>query len=322
MTNVWLIGAGGMAADYAKVLSALNCDLTVIGRGEHSAQIFREKTGLSVFQGGLDRFLDSASIVPDAAIVSVGVEQLAPATLQLLNYGVRRILVEKPGGLNAQEIAEVNSVAAKKGSCVFVAYNRRFYGSVLEAEKIIQADGGVLSFNFEVTEWGHIIENIQKAEGVKESWFMANTTHVADLAFFMGGKPRELSSIANGGCDWHPSATIFAGSGISEADAPFTYHGNWSAPGSWGVDISTSSHRLIFKPMESLKIQKIGSIAIECHAFENELDDKFKPGLYLQTKSFLSNNDERLCTIQEQLSAVKTYCQMAGYALPTFDVCT
>ncbi|WP_197740081.1 hypothetical protein [Vibrio taketomensis] len=39
---------------------------------------------------------------------------------------------------------------------------------MLAAKNIIKQDGGVQSFNFELTEWGHVIANLEKGEGVKK----------------------------------------------------------------------------------------------------------------------------------------------------------
>ena len=55
--NIWLIGAGQMAVDYHKVLNDLEVPFTVVGRGESSAKLFSERTGVKPFIGGLDNFL-------------------------------------------------------------------------------------------------------------------------------------------------------------------------------------------------------------------------------------------------------------------------
>jgi len=76
--SLWLIGAGPMAQDYAKVLKNLGRDFEVIGRGSASAARFESATGHAVHQGGLRGAL-AASAAPEQAIVAVGVEQLAEA---------------------------------------------------------------------------------------------------------------------------------------------------------------------------------------------------------------------------------------------------
>ena len=311
--KVWLIGAGEMSVDYVKVLPGLQVDFEVIGRSKENAKIFKEKTDLSVIIGGLENYLNQRPEIPEAAIVSVGVEQLAPVTTKLLDYGIKKILVEKPGGLNEREIGALAEKSTKLGSEVLVAYNRRFYSSVLKAQEIIQEDEGITSFNFEFTEWSHIIENIEKAKGVKDIWFLANSTHVVDLAFFLGGAPKELQCYTSGQLDWHPTASIFAGSGISETGALFSYQANWGAPGRWSVEMLTRKHRLILRPMEKLQIQEIGSVATEFVEIDDKLDQEYKPGLYLQVKHFLEGGSSAFCSIQDQLKMSKFYNKIANY---------
>lgn len=311
--RICIIGSGGMAVEYVKVLQALDLEFTIIGRGENSAKACQEATGCEVVTGGLMRYLASMPALPTHAIVAVGVEKLHETTLQLLEYGVQNILVEKPAGLNKQEIESVCITTKEKKARVYVAYNRRFYASVLKAQNIIAEDGGVTSFNFEFTEWAHEIEKLPKAKGVKEHWFLGNSTHVADLAFYLGGKPKEISTFTSGVLDWHPAASVFSGAGVSENGALFSYQANWETAGRWCVEMLTKKHRLIFRPMEKLQIQKKGSVAIEFVECDYKLDEQFKPGLFLQTKKFIDYSDNGLCDINYHFGMMDNYNSIASY---------
>ncbi|MEZ8882901.1 Gfo/Idh/MocA family oxidoreductase [Vibrio sp. 10N.222.54.F6] len=311
---ILMIGAGPMAQEYAKVLNGLERDFVVVGRSEASAAKFQDATGVSPFVGGVDKFYESEDLQPfEFGIVTTSVEQLAPTTIKLIDRGIKNILVEKPAGLDAQEIAELADYAANHDAKVYVAYNRRFFSSLLAAKDIIEQDGGVQSFNFELTEWGHVIAKLKKAEGVKENWFLANTTHVTDMAFHLGGFPEQLSCFFSGGEDWHERSYNFSGAGVSDSGALFAYHGNWGAPGRWSVEVLTSAHRLIFRPMEKLQIQKLGSVSIEPVEVDDFLDNTYKPGLYKQTEAFLSSHTENLCSLRKQLLMLPVYERMAGY---------
>ncbi|OYO31195.1 Gfo/Idh/MocA family protein [Janthinobacterium sp. PC23-8] len=311
--KVLLVGAGPMAIDYAKILAALNTDVVVIGRGQASASAFTEKTGIAAMTGGLSAYLGMAADVPASAIVAVGVEALAESTLQLLRHGVRRILLEKPGALTGLEIREIQTLAAEKNADVFIAYNRRLYASTLKAQEIIEADGGVQSMHFEFTEWNHVIRNLPKADGVKEAWLLGNSTHVIDLAFYLGGTPIEWQAFTGGGLDWHPAASIFSGAGRTDCGVLFSYQANWDAPGRWGVEVITANSRLIFRPMESLQIMRKGSVAIESVPIDNALDQEFKPGLHEQVRRFLVNDLASFCTLAEQVEKWEIYTKIAGY---------
>lgn len=308
--KVLLVGAGQISVDYFNVLRNLDSDIVVVGRGEKSAKQFFDKTGFKAITGGLSKFLLMNNIVFSKAIVAVGVEELKNTTVQLINHSFNSILVEKPAGLTFQEIQDVASYSEEKNVDVFVAYNRRFYASVKKAQEIILDDGGVTSFNFEFTEWSHVIEKLVKAQGVKENWFLGNSTHVVDLAFYLGGKPKEISGYTIGGLDWHPKASVFTGAGITENGALFSYQANWESPGRWGVEILTKKHRLILRPLEKLQIQNIGSVNIEFVELDCELDKQYKPGLYLQTEYFITNKCQYLLPIQEHLNNCLYYARI------------
>jgi predicted dehydrogenase len=312
-STILLVGAGPMAIDYARVLKSMGITPLTIGRGVASAQKFTAETGFPVHVGGIDSKLGGeGGTLPKAAIVAVGEKWLGATARALMDRGVQLLLIEKPGGHDAEDIRKVNDAAKQSGTQVFVGYNRRFYSSVEAAKKIIQEDGGVTSFNFEFTEWSHVISGITKEDGVKEEWFLSNSTHVIDLAFYLGGIPAELAAFSAGGLTWHPTASAFAGAGRTQGGALFSYQANWEAPGRWGVEILTRKHRLIFRPLEKLQIQKIGSVAIDVVETDDSLDKDFKPGLHKQVRAFLAGKADVLPTIADQVGMLDLYLKIRG----------
>ncbi|EDP6893769.1 gfo/Idh/MocA family oxidoreductase [Campylobacter lari] len=312
---VWLVGCGQMAQDYIKVLQALNVDFLCIGRGESSANVCKMKTNKEVFVGGLQEFiLMQNGKKPSHVIVATNVESLFENCLLLLKYGIKNILLEKPGSLRYSEFLLLNDEAKKINSNIYIAYNRRFYASVLKAKELILKDGGVKSFNFDFTEWSHVIEKLDKSSLVKNKWFLCNSTHVVDLAFFLGGKPKKLTSYTNCALDWHPSASSFCGCGITEKNALFSYQANWKSPGRWSIAVTTDNYKFILKPLEKLSIQKKDQNEIDfCVDVNYSLDLKYKPGIYLQVKNFLHNNTSNFCSLSEHIEMYKHYCKIANY---------
>lgn len=314
--KVLLVGAGSMSVDYVKVFRALKIDFDVIGRGKDSADEFELKTGASVIQGGLDKFLENGNVPVDTysgVIVATGVESLYENAKSLLLFGMNNILVEKPGGLTKEEILSLSDLSEKSKANLFIAYNRRFYASTLKAVELIQLDGGITSFHFEFTEWAHKIAPIIKGKGVKENWFLSNSSHVSDLAFYLGGKPTTYNCYTTGSLDWHSSSSVFAGAGVTEKGALFSYNANWEAPGRWAAEFMTRNFRFIFKPLEQLQIIRKGQVVLENVALDDNYDQEFKPGLFLQVQAFLNQNYNSLCSIQEHAGLIDVYCKMANY---------
>ncbi|OFX78120.1 MAG: myo-inositol 2-dehydrogenase [Bacteroidetes bacterium GWE2_29_8] len=312
--NVLLVGSGPMAIEYAKVLTSMNCNVIVVGRSKKNANEFFLKTNISVIEGGIDNWLiNNNPNVIDKTIVCVSENELDNVVISLIQKGFKDILVEKPAGLNIKNIKKLSDIVKKNNVKLFVGYNRRFYASVNKALQIINEDGGVTSFYFEFTEWSHVIKDLEKGVGVKENWFLQNSTHIIDLAFYICGIPKDISSYCGGYLDWHPSASIFAGAGVSESGALFNYQANWQAPGRWGIEVLTKNHRLIFRPIEKLHIQKIGSVAIDLVEIDDKYDIEFKPGLYKEIEAYLNNDTSQFCMLDDLVKILPFYAKIANY---------
>ena len=309
MKKIWLVGTGNIAIEYAKVLHYIGVEYIAIGRGRKSVDKFIDNTQHDAIEGGIENFLKLKPDIPSHAIITVNVENLSSTATTLLQYGINNILLEKPGVCNPSEIYELVQLAQEKNANILLAYNRRFYASTLKAQEIIKEDGGVTSFVFEFTEWSHKMAQIVDESKRFQYWLLANSTHVIDLAFYLGGNPVELQTFCAGGLEWHPKGSIFSGAGRSEKGALFSYHANWEAPGRWVIEFCTSKHRLYFKPIETLQIQELGSVAVNPIEIDDELDKRFKPGLYLQVKSFINDDLSRFCTIEEQMFMIENYYQ-------------
>lgn len=296
--KVWLIGAGNMASQYAMVLLAQKVEFTVIGRGDKSADKFTEDTGIQVMRGGVERYCDKGDI-PDYAIVTVSPSLLADVSNRLIEAGVKNLLIEKPGGMTQKEIEGIASNARDRGANAYIAYNRRFYASVMQAKKMIEEDGGVTSFNFEFTEWGHVISQYSFSQEELDGWFLANSTHVVDLAFYLGGIPESFSGYIGGRLDWHPKADRYSGAGRTNTGALFSYKANWASAGRWSVEVLTDKRKYIFEPLESLKTQEKGTVTVVPFELDDALDTRYKPGLYRQTEAFLTGDNKNLINVEE-----------------------
>tara|TARA_B110000211_G_C14041115_1_gene536825 strand:+ start:304 stop:1257 length:954 start_codon:yes stop_codon:yes gene_type:complete len=308
-TTTILVGAGPMAIEYAKILKAQNVDFIAIGNTRKGAVNFEENIKKSVVLGGVKNWINNNTAIDFSlykVIVTVNENLLGTIAKFLMTVGFKNILLEKPGGLDFEDIKSVNSLAIEKKANIYIGYNRRFFASTLKVKELIKYDGGLSSFNFEFTEWGHVIKDLIKNEGVLNEWFIQNSSHVIDLAFYIGGSPTDIKSFVSGGEKWHPKGTIFSGAGISDKNALFSYNANWESAGRWWVEFLTNKNRYVMKPMEQLFIQKRGSISLDKIELDDELDKLFKPGLFNQVEAFLKF-PEKLMKIDEQIEMLPTY---------------
>jgi predicted dehydrogenase len=310
-----LVGAGNMTKEYLKVLNSLDISPIVVCRSKSTAKSFFEHTGHKAIHGGIRAYLESSSIFPKSAIVTVSVENLTDVTLDLLEFGIKKILIEKPASLYLKGIKKIKEVSKKKKANCYVAYNRRFYASTQKAKKIIQADGGVISFNFDFTEKSEIIKPLKKGKKVKERWFLSNSSHVVDLAFFLGGKPKKIETFTEGSgrLSWHPVSSVFCGSGVTEEKALFSYFANWVGPGGWGISLTTRKNTLILKPLEELRVLTQEDANLKVLKIDDELDKKYKPGLYKQVEAFIYEDKTDLCSISSQVEAMNIFKKISNY---------
>lgn len=315
LPKILLVGAGNMAREYAKVLTTLKKPFLTIGRGAENIVFFQKATGQSAVSGGLAQWLATKTKdkrrgidhkIPPVAIVATNEEELGSSARLLIKNGVKSVLLEKPGGTNLDDLKKTARAAKQQNAKVFIAYNRRFYASVAKAMEIIKKDGRVTSFIFDFTERSNLIEKSAKPSEVKREWLLANSSHVIDLAFFLGGKPVKIKAYKAGKLNWHPDGSIFCGVGQSQTGALFSYHADWESAGRWGLEIMTPKHKLIFRPLEKLQIQKYGQMKVEEVKINSQLDLEFKPGLYRLVQSFLTSQ-KNLPTINEQVENAKYF---------------
>jgi len=312
--RVWLIGAGNMAVEYAKVFAAMKIEPVIVGRGQESAQIFQDKTGMAVVCGGVDAFLQTGPDKPDAVIIAVNVVDLARTAASVMDYCQPKILLEKPGAITS---ADVNLLKACKGADrLFIAYNRRFFASTQAVRKMLEEDDGPVSCTFEFTEWAHRISPVIGRKNPEEMkhWLIANSSHVIDLAFYLAGFPKKLDATVEGALSWHPSGSAFCGSGTTDKGATFAYHANWEAPGRWWVEVMSRKRRFKMCPMETIQVQNKGEITWSEINLDDDMEKQFKPGLYGMISGFLSNGEHTgLCTLDELVSHFSVFQKMANY---------
>ncbi|KKW19678.1 MAG: Dehydrogenase [Parcubacteria group bacterium GW2011_GWA2_51_10] len=303
-----LVGTGKMARAYAAVLKALDLDFDIIGRSEAGVAGFEQETGMRARAGGV-AVLEGAERGYSHAIIAVGIPELPRVAQEIITLGCPHILLEKPGALYKNDLQSLRDEAQKSGISVFIAYNRRYLSSVIKAREIV-AEEGLRSFSFEFTEKLTAKESIKRfgtPKEVEDNWFIANSTHVVDLAFFLGGMPKEIRGFSAVGPLWAPHPSLFSGAGVTQNGVPFSYHANWELPGPWSVTIGTKKSTLVLLPLEQLSVLREGKL--ERVEVDDALDREFKPGLYRQVESFLRNKSE-LPALDDQIVNFSWYEQI------------
>lgn len=304
-----------MGSAHLAVLNALAPDSLIAWAPSRSYRAIERDVGVvPVRRDDLQATLDA--VRPTHVIVASPVETLAPIAIKVMRAGIKHLLIEKPAAMNQIECRLLLECAAQVGADIYVAYNRRFYASIRGALAHMHAAGeSIESVMFEFNE-------VMPEKGpstrtdVAARWLLANSMHVIDTAFHPVGLPNiQKSSFQRyGGLPWHPAGSVFVGSGETVMGIPFTFHANWNAPGRWGFEWMTQSTRYIFRPIEKLSIIRRGRFDSEPMALDDEMDIRFKPGVYQQNAAFLAGERSAgLVTLSEATKLVPLAQKIAGY---------
>lgn len=310
-----VIGVGKMGAAHLQALAALSPDsLTGWGPGSRPRAVERDVGGVIVRRDELQATL--AAVRPTHVIVASPVETLAPIAIEVMKAGVKHLLIEKPAALDQRECGLLLSCAAETGAEIHIAYNRRFYASVRGALAHMRAAGETIeSVLFEFNE-AMPTEGPNAPPEVSARWLLANSMHVIDTAFHPIGLPDMQRSQfqRSGGLSWHPAGSVFVGSGNTVMGVPFAFHANWGAPGRWGFEWMTQSTRYVFRPMEKLSVMRKGRFDLEPVALDDEMDNRFKPGVYHQNRAFLEGDRSAgLVSLTEATALIPLAQKIAGY---------
>lgn len=311
-----VIGVGKMGAAHLQALAALAPDsLTGWAPGSRPRAVERD-VGSDVVVRRDELQATLAAVRPTHVIVASPVETLTPIAIEVMKSGVKHLLIEKPAALDQRECGLLQACAAETGAEIHVAYNRRFYASVRGALAHMRDAGEhIESVLFEFNE-AMPAHGPSAPPEVSARWLLANSMHVIDTAFHPIGLPDMQRSQfqRSGGLPWHPAGSVFVGSGNTVMGVPFAFHANWSAPGRWGFEWMTRSTRYVFRPMEKLSVMRKGRFDLEPVVLDDEMDSRFKPGVYHQNQAFLAGDRAAgLVTLAEAAALIPMGQKIAGY---------
>ncbi len=89
----------------------------------------------------------------DAAVIATPHDSLAAIALAAVEAG-RHVLIEKPGGRNAQEVRPVAEAARRLGVVAKVGFNHRFHPAIARA-RALAAEGAIGPIMFMRGRYGH-----------------------------------------------------------------------------------------------------------------------------------------------------------------------
>ncbi len=250
--SVLLVGAGWMAKQYANALSQMKVkDVTVISRTQQKVSQLCDEFG---FQPNLKEPKEALNKMErkDLTIIATQIESLLPMTKLAIESGQDNVLIEKPGSLYSNELLSLDN--SSNGKRIRIAYNRLVYPNLHKLKQLVNEEGGITSCNFNFTERIHSIDFDKESKETFSRWGIANSLHIISMVLDLIGIPKQSLFYQTGKLDWHPTGSIFVGSGLSEKKIPFSYHADWGSSGRWGIEVMTSQNAYRLISLEELYI--------------------------------------------------------------------
>jgi predicted dehydrogenase len=296
--SIAIVGSGKAAAYHLETLRHIrNVKVAcLVNRGRSNPEKLLREYGIGAHHTSLEAALSTGGF--EAAIVAVSCEATAEISHALATRGIR-CLIEKPLGMSSAEakrIAELPSQAMHA-----VAYNRRFYSSVLRAREIVRSLGTPYSIHMEASEDLWKVMASSGLEGLR-SRLITNTTHGLDLFTLFYGQAVETKALfARKQLEGVPisfqTGTRFA----NGCNGTFLSH--WQSPTRWMVSLYGDRYRIDINlstnqcSLFSGKATTVFGPAVE--------DRRAKAGIYLQDWTFFEAvaqkalPPEPLCSVEE-----------------------
>lgn len=282
--RVAVIGAGGIAEKHLEVLTTFD-DTEVVAlcnRGHPRIYALAERFNVRQIFTDYRPMLDEVSV--DAVLVLVSVVSTVEVAGECLRRGIP-ILLEKPPGLSALEARGLLDIATVSGCLNMVGLNRRFYSVMQHAHEAILEVGPLVSISVEAPERLAEVKalDMHPSQVVRRLLF-ANGIHCIDLLRYFGGDVVEVHAMSS---QWFEDQKDSFGALIRfESGATGHYIVNWMSPGSWSVTLYGKGRRVFIAPLERGTIVDVNGT--EWPITVDELDTRFKPGLYAQDRYFLN----------------------------------
>ena len=304
LCRVAIVGAGYMAREHTRAFASIpGVSLTgIYSRTNSKAAALAKEFGIHGVFGSIAELYEKSK----AALVVVSVPELSANQVSKSCFAYPwTVLLEKPAGYNLKDAEDICAAAQEKSSQVYVALNRRFYGSTQKALADLESISGRRFIHVQDQEDIQAALKAGQPKEVADHWMYANSCHVVDyLRLFGRGAIQEVVPII----PWKgPDTDLVLAKVVFESGDVGIYEGIWRGPGPWAVQITTPDKRWELRPLEQAAVQLAGERKLQA-LIPHPYDQDFKPGLKLQAeyavKAALGEPTE-LATINDALETMR-----------------
>ncbi len=303
--KIAFVGSGYMTTEHAKAFASIDGVTLagIYGRNPVTAKELASKYQMPAVQN-----LSELYEKTNADLVVVSVDELSlMGVCESIFKSPWAILLEKPPGHTLDIASALNAMATENGRDCFVALNRRFMSSALNARSLLNSSTETRFITVTDQEDLTQANELGQPAEIQSNWMYANSIHVIDLLRFFGrGKIVDVKNIL----PWHETreASMVAAAIHFDSGDTGLYKAIWNAPGPWSTEIVTASQRFELRPLETLQKQVRGKRTLEPIPTHTR-DTDFKPGLRLQAEHAIrmlsGDSSHELPTLEDALETMR-----------------
>ena len=303
--KIALVGTGSMGREHARAFSAQpNAHIVALhNRTREKAETLAAGLDNPLVCDTIEELADRSQ--PDLIVVAVP-ELAANSVAKACFRHDCAVLLEKPAGYNLRDAQDIAIAAYEHKTPVFVGFNRRFYGSVLETLSDLDARPQEKRFIHvqDQQNFGEARAHNHPEEVIRHFMY-ANSIHNIDLiTTFARGSLIDVHVIQ----PWRGKDTevVLAHLMFDSGDTAI-YEGIWQGPGPWACAVSTPSVRWSLIPLEEATIQLSGE-RTRRNIERTQIDTDYKPGFYLQAQAVLealAGHTSRAVNLEQSLKTME-----------------
>lgn len=283
--KIAIIGAGGMADEYLKVLSKLN-NIRIVGicnRTKHKSLRLKKKYPIEKVFNKINQMYNETK--PDGVIVALSPDILKKKIKEIFspNY---KYLIEKPVGLNLKESNYIKKIVKEKKINAYVALNRRYFTSTKYLLKKIKCNKNIKRIVEVEDQEDQLLNKTIFSKKILDNYMFVNSIHLIDyFNLFCRGNVNKIVRVKN----WeNKKKNIFTSYLHYSSGDLGIYRAVWNMPGPWSVKVYVKNGYYKLSPVEKIFYRKNNSRKDKKINIDYKNDRIFKPGLKLQLEDFLN----------------------------------
>lgn len=296
MTRLALVGYGRIAPKHLEVFRALGAEFVACCNRSPSGRERASREGRIInTYAEIETMLERER--PDGVVCCTSLDQIYSAAKQIIPFGIPTLL-EKPPGTSVAEWQELFKLAKLHQTLVMVGLNRQHYSVLRHA---IADAGGLEAITAVFVDWSedpqHCLNRGLTPSQVERMIF-GNSLHGLHLLTSLAGELIQPNIVTrNLG---NPFRWMMSMHGVSNRGVLATFQSTWDSPGGWRLTFCSRDRRYVFAPLETCQVQSSGQK--ELQTIESDaVDQRFKPGYYGQSQTFLNAIQTRHVAFGHQL---------------------